>query len=90
MAEFDFEKDLGEQEDSINIQTVKTVSAITGGYNKNHFLVYQLENSMKNALQIDMIVSFMMESGIRMSAFRKSADICLCGRPVVEQPGLRI
>ena len=76
MAEFDFEKDLGEQEDSINIQTVKTVSAITGGYNKNHFLVYQLENSMKNALQIDMIVSFMMESGIRMllSDFESALD----------------
>ena len=39
---------------------------ITGGRDKNRFLLYQLELSMLRAVQIDMIVSFLMESGVRM------------------------
>lgn len=76
MAEFDFEKELNGEESGIQIQKVGTRSAITGGYDKNNFLVYQLEASMKNALQIDMIVSFLMESGVRMllSDFKSALD----------------
>ena len=40
--------------------------AITGGENKNRFLLYQLKYSMMNADRIDIIVSFLMESGVRM------------------------
>lgn len=40
--------------------------AITGGKNKNRFLLYQLKYSMMNADRIDIIVSFLMESGVRM------------------------
>ena len=39
---------------------------ITGGRDKKRFLLYQLELSMLKAERIDMIVSFLMESGVRM------------------------
>ena len=39
---------------------------ITGGRDKSRFLLYQLQISMLRAEQIDIVVSFLMETGVRM------------------------
>ena len=39
---------------------------ITGDRDKRMYLYYQLVNSMKRADRIDIIVSFLMESGVKM------------------------
>lgn len=39
---------------------------MTGDKNKSRFLYYQLKMSMVKASKIDIIVSFLMESGVRM------------------------
>ncbi|MCC8026544.1 MAG: DEAD/DEAH box helicase family protein [Clostridium sp.] len=65
MVEFNFaEKELDNTEN--RIANVVRCEAITGGDNKNRFLLYQLKYSMMNAERIDIIVSFLMESGVRM------------------------
>lgn len=40
--------------------------AITGGQDKRMYLYYQLINSLKQADDVDIVVSFLMESGVRM------------------------
>ena len=40
--------------------------AITGGQDKRMYLYYQLINSLKQADSVDIVVSFLMESGVRM------------------------
>ena len=40
--------------------------AITGGQDKRMYLYYQLINSLKQADSVDIAVSFLMESGVRM------------------------
>lgn len=40
--------------------------AITGGQDKKMYLYYQLINSLKQADSVDIVVSFLMESGVRM------------------------
>lgn len=45
---------------------IETTDVMTGDKNKSRFLYYQLKMSMKKALKIDIIVSFLMESGVRM------------------------
>lgn len=42
-----------------------TEDALTGGNNQNRYLLYRLRISMKNAHRIDIIVSFLMESGVK-------------------------
>lgn len=65
MVEFNYaEKELENME--ILLVNAERCEAITGGDNKNRFLLYQLKYSMMNADQIDIIVSFLMESGVRM------------------------
>ena len=39
---------------------------MTGGRNRNRFLYYQLKRSIQKAKRIDIIVSFLMESGVKM------------------------
>ena len=39
---------------------------ITGGQDKRMYLYYQLINSLKQADSVDIVVSFLMESGVRM------------------------
>ena len=39
---------------------------MTGDRDKRMYLYYQLVNSMKRADRIDIIVSFLMESGVKM------------------------
>ena len=40
--------------------------ALTGGQDKRMYLYYQLINSLKQADSVDIVVSFLMESGVRM------------------------
>ena len=61
MAKSDFAEETGIEE--LHIQAV---GAMTGGENRQRFLYYQLKMSMLRAEQIDIIVSFLMESGVRM------------------------
>ena len=55
MAQLNIEEDI-----------IETVNVITGDNNKNRQLYYQLKRSIANADRIDIIVSFLMESGVRM------------------------
>ena len=45
---------------------IEPTDVMTGDRNRNRFLYYQLKMSMRKAEQIDIIVSFLMESGVRM------------------------
>lgn len=64
MAEHDFKEEIEPSED---IQFhIEPCEAMTGGGDRNRFLLYQLRLSMLKAEQIDIIVSFLMESGVRM------------------------
>ena len=57
MAEFNYKEE---------INHIEPTNVMTGGYDKGRYLIYQLKNSIKNADKIDIIVSFLMESGVRM------------------------
>lgn len=61
MAQPNFEKKIEDEEVQIEITDV-----MTGDRNKSRFLYYQLKMSILNAKRIDIIVSFLMESGVRM------------------------
>ncbi len=45
---------------------IEPTDVMTGDRNKSRYLLYQLKLSMARAKQIDIIVSFLMESGVRM------------------------
>lgn len=45
---------------------IESTDVMTGDRNKSRFLYYQLKMSMSKAKKIDIIVSFLMESGVRM------------------------
>ena len=47
-------------------QPVQFTNVMTGGLDYNRYLYHQLKCSMQRADRIDMIVSFLMESGVRM------------------------
>ena len=61
MAQSDFAEKINS--DGLEIEYT---DVMTGDKNKNRFLYYQLKMSMLKASKIDMIVSFLMESGVRM------------------------
>lgn len=61
MAQSDFAKDM-----KIGEYQVESTDVMTGDRNRNRFLLYQLKRSMQKAKRIDIIVSFLMESGVRM------------------------
>lgn len=61
MAESDFAEKMEMTE-----ALVESTDVMTGGGNKCRFLYYQLKMSMQRAKKIDIIVSFLMESGVRM------------------------
>ena len=61
MAQSGFEERLDIDELHIDYTDV-----MTGDKNRNRFLYYQLKMSMLKANKIDIIVSFLMESGVRM------------------------
>lgn len=45
---------------------IESTDVMTGDRNRSRFLYYQLKMSMLKARQIDIIVSFLMESGVRL------------------------
>lgn len=45
---------------------IEPTDVMTGDRNRSRFLYYQLKISMKRAKRIDIIVSFLMESGVKM------------------------
>ena len=45
---------------------IHAIDVITGGYDKDKYLVHQLKRSIHTANSIDIIVSFLMESGIKI------------------------
>lgn len=56
MVEFNFAEELN----------IEPADVMTGDRNRARYLYYQLKMSMRQAEQIDIIVSFLMESGVRM------------------------
>lgn len=62
---------------------IESTDVMTGGRNKSRFLLYQLKLSIAQAKQIDIIVSFLMESGVRMllkdlkAALDRGTRICI-------------
>ncbi len=48
------------------IPLIPEESALTGGYSQSKYLYYQLKTAMHQAERIDLMVSFLMESGVRM------------------------
>lgn len=61
MAQSDFAEKI--ENDGLQIEYT---DVMTGDKNRNRFLYYQLKMSMSKANKIDIIVSFLMESGVRM------------------------
>ncbi len=59
------QSDFAEKIDVDGLQ-IEYTDVMTGDKNKNRFLYYQLKMSMLKASKIDIIVSFLMESGVRM------------------------
>lgn len=69
MAQFDLTKkiDIDEtQETQLHIESIEPTDVMTGDRNRRRFLYYQLKMSMQKAVRIDIIVSFLMESGVKM------------------------
>ncbi len=64
-AQLQAEPQLAESQQIEPLQ-MEATDVMTGGRNKNRFLYYQLKTSMLRADKIDIIVSFLMESGVRM------------------------
>ncbi|MCR5080877.1 MAG: DEAD/DEAH box helicase family protein, partial [Treponema sp.] len=54
MAEYNLTKEIG------------PINSITGNTNRSKYLYYQLKDDFKSAESIDFIVSFLMESGVKM------------------------
>lgn len=94
MAEPNFEEEYVKTQEAFRVD-FERCEAITGGREKNKFLLYQLKYSMRNADRIDIIVSFLMESGVRMiledlqSALERGARVrILTGNYLgITQPG---
>ena len=59
------ELNTAEELDDINELEYGT-DALTGDQDKRMYLYYQLLNSLKRADSVDIVVSFLMESGVRM------------------------
>lgn len=61
MAEFNSAKNL-----NMNLTECFSTDVMTGGFDKRMFLYSKLSSSMKKADGVDIIVSFLMESGVKM------------------------
>ena len=61
MAQSDFAKNI-----EIDKMQIEHTDVMTGDKDSNRFLYYQLKMSILKAEKIDIIVSFLMESGVRM------------------------
>ncbi len=76
MAEFNSAEKL-----NIEAVEIESTDVMTGDRDKRMYLYYQLVNSIKKADRVDIIVSFLMESGVKMllseldNALRRGATI---------------
>lgn len=61
MAEFDSAKEL-----NIDFAEEYSTDVMTGDRDKRMYLYYQLVGSLRKAVSVDIIVSFLMESGVKM------------------------
>ena len=59
------QSDFAEKIDADGLE-IEHTDVMTGDRDKSRFLYYQLKTSMARAREIDIIVSFLMESGVRM------------------------
>lgn len=50
----------------VNGMDIELTNVMTGGRDQRRYLIYQLQESLKRADKVDIIVSFLMESGVRM------------------------
>lgn len=71
MAQFDFAENSNIEIGHVGffpeeLTPIESTAVMTGGTDQNRFLYYQLKKSMEGADQIDIIVSFLMESGVRI------------------------
>lgn len=71
MAQSDFAENLNKETWKIEDRladdiVIESTDVMTGGQNQGRFLYYQLKRSMLQAKSVDIIVSFLMESGVRM------------------------
>jgi len=55
-----------EETDQLDNIVIDSTDVMTGGKNRSRFLYYQLKLSFMKAIRVDIIVSFLMESGVRM------------------------
>ena len=67
MAQSDFAEEINNSGLRENEELhIEPTDVMTGDRNRSRFLYYQLKISMKKAKRIDIIVSFLMESGVKM------------------------
>lgn len=66
MAQSDFAEKINTGGLQDELLQIESTDVMTGDRNRNRFLYYQLKMSMQKAKRIDMIVSFLMESGVKM------------------------
>lgn len=66
MAQFDFTEKINVSEWQNGEIEIESTDVMTGDRDRSRFLYYQLKMSMMQASQIDIIVSFLMESGVRL------------------------
>lgn len=71
MAQFDSSEKVNDSKETVDSIQLGNMSAestdvMTGDSNQRRFLYYQLKMSMMKAKRVDIIVSFLMESGVRM------------------------
>ena len=59
------ESDIAKKMNTDSVEIART-DVMTGDRDKRMYLYYQLAHSMEKAIRIDIIVSFLMESGVRM------------------------
>lgn len=50
----------------VNGMDIELTDVMTGGRDQQRYLIYQLQESLKKADRVDIIVSFLMESGVRL------------------------
>ena len=66
---------------NIGYENEYSTDAMTGGPDKRRQLYYQLIQSMKKAESVDIIVSFLMESGVRMLLKELEHTCCVAKLP---------
>lgn len=66
MAQSDFAEKINISESQGEHLQIESTDVMTGDRNRSRFLYYQLKMSMQKANSIDIIVSFLMESGVKM------------------------